>query len=92
MNSSLVSTDPITAERVTAAISWFIKNQLQLESSLPIRTPRITYGVGIIESIAKYISLWQQGNLALNLAVSYIHSPLSKMKKAQSLAKPLSLN
>ena len=80
--SSLMSQD-MTVERIDRAIAWYEANAQAIDASLPIVTPGILYRKGYLESLDRYISAWKSGNMPLQLAVCYVHRPISTFFRYQ---------
>ncbi len=73
---------PVTAEQINRAISWYEANTEAIDAALPIDTPGVRYKEGYLESLGRYVSEWKGGTMPLQLAVCYIHRPITVFYKA----------
>lgn len=76
----------VTAERIDRAISWYEANAQAIDAALPIVTPGVLYKKGYLEPLTRYISAWKGGSMPLQLAVCYVHRPITVFYAA--LSKP----
>jgi len=67
----------VTAEQIDRAIAWYETNTEAVVSALPISVPGICYKLGCLRSIDRFALGWKDGTMPLNLAVCYVHRPLT---------------
>lgn len=72
-----VMSAPVTPERIEGAIAWYWKHSAEIDISLPIATPGVTFLVGWPKSLELHIAGWEEGDYPLRLAISYIHRPIT---------------
>lgn len=88
-NPRCPTTSP-TSENIDQAIAWYESYKKAIAAAMPIKTPGVEYRVGYLEEdsiFSRYIRLWQEEDLGLNLAICYIHSPITAFYREIRKAK-----
>ena len=73
-------TKELSDRNINDAIAWYESHKKSIVAALPIKIPGVEYRVGYLEEdsiFSRYIRLWQEEDLGLNLAICYIHRPIS---------------
>ena len=71
-----------SAQNIDAAIAWYEPHQEEVAAALPISVSGIKYKDGCLESVTRYVCLWREGDLSLNLAICYLYVPVSHFYRA----------
>ena len=77
-----MKSEPVTRERVDAAIFWYRQHKAEIKSALPLEVPGLTFQAGWVDSLEKQIELWESGSSPLKLAEIYIHCQLGRVALA----------
>jgi hypothetical protein len=67
----------LSDQNINGAIAWYEAHKEVISAALPISVPGVTYKAGCLEALSSHIQLWHKKELALNLAVCYVHRPIS---------------
>ena len=71
--------EPLTDDNINKAILWYEANLEDIAAALPINTPGVLYRKGCLKPLSKAVKSWKDGKTPLNLAVCYIHTPITAL-------------
>ena len=79
--------EPVTAERINRAISWYRQHKADIKAALPLQTQGRLFKVGWPDALERLIASWEADPSPVNLAVIYIYRPIvlvAQVLKAQA--------
>ena len=76
-DASMSKTKELSAQNIDGAIAWYESYKEEVLVALPISVSGIKYKNGCLESVNTYVRLWREEDLSLNLAICYLHRPVS---------------
>ena len=79
-------TKELTEQNIDGAIAWYEAHKEVISAALPISVSGIKYKGGCLESLTRYVRLWREEDLALNLAICYLYRPVSHFYRAMEKA------
>jgi hypothetical protein len=79
-------TGELSKQNIDGVIAWYEARQEEVAAALPISVSGIKYKNGCLESLTRYVRLWREEDLALNLAICYLYRPVSHFYRAMEKA------
>lgn len=74
--------EPVTSERINRAIAWYRQNKTGIAAALPLQTQGRLFKVGWPDALERLIASWEADPSPVNLAVIYIHRPITLVAQA----------